>query len=833
MQRLWQFLTHRWVLRPLGLLLACTLAVLASAVLDTDPLWAIATVLGIAALWWLGARAWRRYRERGADPLAQAIAEPRNDARDEVPALRRAMLEAVGTIKTSKLGIMRGSAALYELPWYMIIGNPAAGKSSAISHSGLTFPLAGGRALHGVGGTRNCDWFFTTEGIVLDTAGRYSVEDSDRAEWLAFLGLLRRYRPRAPVNGIIIAASLADLVTGPPQKNMELARNLRTRVQELTEHLGVYAPVYIVFTKADLVTGFTDFFHGAQGTERDRAWGATIRFNRRRAHQDVLAFFDQSFDELHEGLKEMSQATMGMPGAMRPGVFTFPLEFAGTKPVLRSFLATLFEENTYQFRPVFRGYYFTSALQEGVAGDQTSQRVASRFQLELPAREEGQQESEGAGFFLRDLFRSVIFADKDLVARYTSPARTRLKYGAFVCAALTLGVALAGWSWSFSNNRQLVANVQEDLAKVVRIQDGRATLQSRMEALEVLQDRIEQLEKYRADTPLMLSFGLYQGDTLERKLRDEYFAGMRDVLVRPVAGELESLLAQMNKSELDPATQDGAGPQAAGQAYQQASPTSITDTYNALKTYLMLGDKTHAEVGHLNDQLTRFWRNWLVANRGGMPHEQMVRSAERLLTFYTANVEDPAWPQLQLKIGLLDTARENLRRVVRGTPARERVYADIKARASTRYPAVTVARIAGEQDAGIIAGSHAVSGAFTHQAWNGYVRSAIRDAASKELASTDWVLRTATRDDLTLEGSPEQIEKALTDLYKAEYISQWNRFVQGVTISSFQGFDGGIRAMNRLGDPQSSPVARVLALVHEQTSWDAPGGGSAAAAKAQ
>ena len=55
------------------------------------------------------------------------------------------MLAAIETIKTSKLGLKSGAAALYELPWYMIIGNPAAGKSSAILHSGLQFPFADGK----------------------------------------------------------------------------------------------------------------------------------------------------------------------------------------------------------------------------------------------------------------------------------------------------------------------------------------------------------------------------------------------------------------------------------------------------------------------------------------------------------------------------------------------------------------------------------------------------------------------------------------------------------------------------------------------------------------
>src|SRR5690606_29411889 len=119
--------------------------------------------------------------------------------------LRKRMAEAVRAIRSSRIGQTRGRGALYELPWYVIIGNPAAGKSTAILNSGLRFPFEDNRSnvIHGLGGTRNCDWYFTTEGIVLDTAGRYSVSAEDRLEWLTFLDLLRKHRPRAPINGII------------------------------------------------------------------------------------------------------------------------------------------------------------------------------------------------------------------------------------------------------------------------------------------------------------------------------------------------------------------------------------------------------------------------------------------------------------------------------------------------------------------------------------------------------------------------------------------------------------------------------------------------------
>jgi len=834
MSRLWQFLTNSRVLAVFGLLALSALLFLGADTLEIAALWAVLAVLVLLAAWgaWWLLRA--RKRKRLAAELTEAIvpsspeADKAHAARNDAAVLRKGMLEAINTIKTSKLGLTRGAAALYELPWYMIIGNPAAGKSSAIKHSGLTFPIPGSKAVQGVGGTRNCDWFFTTDGILLDTAGRYSVHEADRAEWFSFLDLLKKHRARAPINGILIAVSVAELAGGAPEASIELAKSLRTRVQELTECLGVYAPVYVIFTKADLIAGFADFFHDTERGERERAWGATLRYNRRSTPQDVLSFFDQHFDELHDGLKEMSLASMAANRsvAMRPGVFTFPLEFASLRPQLLAFLGTLFEENTWQFKPVFRGFYFTSALQEGTVENLASRRVASRFDLKLSALRAGQkgpQAEEQAGYFLLDLFRKVIFADRDLVKRYTSPASARLKYSAFFAATILLGCALGGWSWSYMGNRQLVANVQADLDKVSKLQARRSDLQSRLEGLEILQDRIEQLDKYRAGRPWALSFGLYQGGAVERKLRDEYFAGVREVMVLPVAGAIEGLLAETNAnaSQLDPNAR--AAPSARpGQPYQDVSPTNVGDAYNALKTYLMLADKSHAEPGHLNDQLTRFWRGWLAANRGTMSHEQTIRSAERLLTFVLAHVDDQAWPQITPKLSLLDTARENLRRVVRGTPARERVYADIRTRAATRFPAMTVARIVGEQDQGLVVGSHAVSGAFTREAWEKFVQGAIRDASNRELQSTDWVLKTVAKDDLTLEGSPEQIQKTLVDLYKADYAREWSKFVQGVTVSDLNGFEGSVQAMNRLGDPQTSPLAKVLKTVYEQTVWDDP-----------
>lgn len=842
MNRFWTLLFDTRVLGVIGIAALCAFLFLGASTLQLAAIYA-AVAIGIALTVWLvvwlvrkllARRAARNLEQALEDDAAKAQKAAARQGKAEAEVLRKRLHEAVKTIKTSKLGQTTGAAALYELPWYMVIGNPAAGKSTAIVKSGLKFPFAdnsGNQIIQGIGGTRNCDWFFTSEGILLDTAGRYSVHEEDRQEWMSFLSLLKKHRSKAPINGILIAASVAELSQAKPDAAIQLAKNLRQRVQELTEKLEVFPPVYLMFTKADLIAGFAEFFEDSDRAERDKVWGATLPYDT-QSRTDAVAQFDQHFDKLHDGLKEMAVARMSLHRgqALPPGVLTFPLEFSALKPALRSFVATLFEENPYQFRPIFRGFYFTSAVQEGTASNRASDRVAQQFALTPRAEHTTAMVVAENGLFLRELFSRVIFADRNLVKQYASRGKQRARAFTFAAAVGVLALALGGWSWSYLGNRQLVDNVRADLDKAIKLQKDRVDLASRLEALELLQDRIEQLQTYRDGRPLSIGLGLYQGEAIERKLREEYFNGVRQVMLVPVGQSIESFLAELNANaaKLQPMTkppESGAAPgntrPTAGR-FSEASPESVEDGYNALKTYLMLADRQRMEPGHLTDQITRFWRSWLEANRGAMPRDQMIRSAERMISFSMANLQDPAFPTLANNFGLIDQSRENLARVVRGMPARERVYAEVKARAATRFPPMTVARIVGDQDKESIAGSYAISGAFTKEAWTEYIEPAFKQAATTELQSVDWVLKTSARDDLSLEGSPEQIRKALTDLYKTEYVREWQRFMQGITIAEFPSFDAAVTHMNRLGDATNSPIKKLMTTLFDETSWDNP-----------
>lgn len=833
MSRLRSLLTDSRFLSFIGIAAVTAFFFLGAKTLQVAMIWAAVASAVLLCIWgivWLI----RRQRARKAGDAIGSMLEQQGDVMPkraggasaaEIETLKQRMQTAVKTIRTSKLGQMSGAEALYELPWYITIGNPAAGKSTAIVNSGLKFPFddGGNAVIKGIGGTRNCDWFFTTEGILLDTAGRYSVHEEDRDEWLGFLGLLKKHRSRAPINGIIVTVSIAELMGNSPSFAISLAKNLRQRVQELTERLEVFAPVYVLFTKVDLIPGFHDFFLDLDWNERDRVWGATIPYEQANGNE-LIALFDKHFDELYEGLRAMSVAQLSRVQGENslPGLLTFPSEFAAIKPSLQAFIATLFEDNPFQFKPIFRGFYITSAIQSPDIKPISNERIFKRFSLTgngaVPVRT-----ALSHGYFLKDLFSKVIFPDRNLVRQHTTRAKARLRQFAVLGAVFGLGLALAGWGWSYLNNRALLNNVVQDVAQAVKVQEGRMDLQSRLEALEIIQDRLIQLERFNAERPLSISLGLYQGERMAERLREEYFAGISNVMLLPVKERLESFLMEVNaQGENLKSGTDGKLRQVSTRTYREATPSHTEDGYNALKTYLMLADRERVDVGHLSDQITRFWRGWLEANRGTMSREQMIRSAGRILSFHLEQAARPDWPTIETNLVLVDEVRDKLRRVVRGMPAAERVYGEIKARASTRFAPLTVASLVGPDNAALITGSHVVSGAFTVEAWRDYVQPAIREAATSEQKNTDWVLQTSSKDDLTLEGSPEQIQKTLIAMYKRDYAEEWKAFVLGVNVASFPSFDQAVGAMNRLGDTQNSPLGHLIKRIFDETAWDNP-----------
>ena len=75
---------------------------------------------------------------------------------------------------------------------------------------------------------------------------------------------------------MLVAIPLSDIALAPPAERLAHAAAIRRRVKELQTRFGVRMPVYALFTKADLIAGFTEFFDDLDREKRAQVWGTTF-----------------------------------------------------------------------------------------------------------------------------------------------------------------------------------------------------------------------------------------------------------------------------------------------------------------------------------------------------------------------------------------------------------------------------------------------------------------------------------------------------------------------------------------------------------------------------
>jgi type VI secretion system protein ImpL len=486
----------------------------------------------------------------------------------DVLQLQQRFEEALAALQNSR----KNRTSLYELPWYIIIGPPGAGKTTAIVNSGLHFPLAqkfGKEALRGVGGTRNCDWWFTDRAILLDTAGRYTTQDSDQhsdaAGWLQFLTLLRKYRKRRPINGVLVAISLAELVAQTDAERGQHVAAVRQRLDELHRELKIQLPVYVVLTKSDLLAGFREFFDGLTQEGREQVWGMTFPLESSRAGT-ACEQFDGEFAQLLERLNARMLARMESERDVqrRALIFGFPRQLAGARRSLVSFLSDTFGPSEFEQSGWLRGVYFTSGTQEGTPIDRMLGALAATFGLGV--RVVNTQGVRGRSYFIHRLLAGVMIGESGLagINRRVEARQALVQTGAYVGIAALLVLSLGWLAVSYGRNHTHLQDVHTATRALTSI--GAAApddIAGTLVRLDAYRGVLDTAEKYEKDVPLSMRAGLYRGGSVAHLARDAYLRELNLNLAPAMAGAINDRLRSL-----------------AGQ------PDKL---YEYLKVYLMLG----------------------------------------------------------------------------------------------------------------------------------------------------------------------------------------------------------------------------------------------------
>lgn len=791
------------------------------------------------------AGAWSRRREKRKEAAAAAGDEgeskkgKRTRGKEKEPVaparayedLTRGAEEAVQWLRNTKLGAVDDAAAadaVYALPWFIVAGPPASGKTSLVLSSGFNFQTLPSQrhAEHRlVRPTRNCDWRVTDAAVFLDTSGRYQIEGASSDEWTALVETLKRYRGRRALDGFIVAVS-AEWAAGAGEAEIEQqAKTLRAHLDDVMRRTGVRFPVYLVWTHADAVEGFGQFFARMPRAERGEVWGATFPLEQAQAGS-ATGMLDVEFDALYEALTRQRLSRLGAADspAEQLGVFKFPSRVNEAREALTLFTSALFRPNPFSESPLLRGFYFTANVADG----RTVQSAARADEGATgAARPAVSTRTVGEGFFAERLFKDVLLRDKDLAAALQPPPRRpyRLRI-ALLAAAAVVGLSLlTGLGLSYFGNRRLIAEARERAARVeertrlglAREPGAQEPLEARLdiESIERLRETVSTLDAHeREGAPLVMRFGLYAGGDINPQARALYFEALTQRYFKPSLAAIEKdLRAFASGSPAATATEAPPLPasvNAEAPAPAEGSAPSEEETlgrhYDLLKAYLMLtAEPGRVEPTFLAAQLGDYWRAYSPPDMENVSRQQ--------LDFYTQQANRPGAPRAKADEKLVVQARARLA----AYPAVNRFYKRITTEINARTRQVTLGSILAGRGGGVLAGSYTVPGSYTIEGFREHISPAFK-SASEEISKDDWVMGAAKTGGGT--SASEADTSKLWSLYFRDYTDHWRRFLRGTGVARFRTKDDAVRALNAL-TATDSPMELVVETAARNTDLSA------------
>lgn len=706
------------------------------------------------------------------------------DKKAEIEALGSKFNESLEALKKTK----GGKSALFTLPWYIIIGPPGSGKTTALQESGLNFPAAqGGAKVRGIGGTRNCDWWFTEDGILLDTAGRYTTVAEDQEEWFAFLEMIRNSRKDKPINGAIVAIAIDELFRSTQTEIDRMAKDVRNRLDELAARLQAVFPVYMMFTKCDLIQGFVEYFEDFNKEQRGQVWGFTFPYALPdKQYTDV---FTEQVGKMAANIqaRQLELLATERPPHKKQNIYLFPRQFALAGEKMKEFLGALFHANAFQESAMLRGIYFTSGTQKGTPIDQILSRMGEA--MGLGATPEGSEDRiEKKSYFIHNLFTKIIFHDKTLARSSSKVLRKRRAVRLTMQISSLVALVLMSWVLlqSFFGNREIINEVEASGLAVHDMPAVTTVDVEQLRALDALRRDLSRLDEYRREgRPISLSFGMYKGDTMFEAGGKLYFQRLRPVYIDPcgerVEREVESLVSRL-------------GPSSSSDEYQK-----LLDLW---RVYRMLGGALKPQPPLISNVLKKEGR-W-TGPVAGLNADEIESLAGEQLEFYASQLEshfeseqgDSFGLHIKLNTQLSDRAAEKLS----GAFWIPSAYDAIIQHTSEKRKDLEIEDLVPINSAYLELRTEKTNlhrlDSYTQEAWDSDIKALI-DQRSIDLE--------ALYTELGIKRSKDDIRAELYEAHKSAHIGIWNRFLRQVypKPSLFSDVKDTNEALKVLAGPQS------------------------------
>eukprot|EP00003_Mantamonas_plastica_P022962 TRINITY_DN400_c0_g1_i2.p1 TRINITY_DN400_c0_g1~~TRINITY_DN400_c0_g1_i2.p1 ORF type:complete len:1196 (-),score=155.37 TRINITY_DN400_c0_g1_i2:2296-5883(-) len=786
----------------------------------------LAVVLVVVMLW--GSVLARRLRKVNLEK-----AEQKREQEDPILPMERRQQRLLDRQLASLKSNLPGRNGVYRLPWYLVIGLEDAGKTSLIQRAGQTYTLT--NVTRNNRTDRNpfgFDWWIGDDGVLIDPDGELLSQNQGQGAsaevqqrlWQHFMAWLEQNRSQRPLNGVVVAVDLAELSMASDNERQARALLLRTRLRELMENLGSRLPVYISFTKMDLLYGFGPFARSLSKEEKEQALGFTFHIASPAEQDDWLTEFSEQFAKLVEDLGHRLPAILAniRDQEERSAVYSFTRQMAGLKPVLEKYLADLLSADAFSTPAMVRGTYFTSVIQEGVPEDAFVSAAAANYQMTGPIQP-AQRSVRSASLFTRNLFPEIIYREAGLAGDNRRVVRARQRRMAMASVvALCAGAGMtAGWQHYFIRNADAATEVESRVQAFVDNwqpvgfepdSSGRNLLQP----LDELREATLAFGDHHDQWPVVSDMGLYQGHRVGPRVEASYL----DMLAYQYLPALMfGVMSEMSRA-----------------------PDGSNERLEHLRVLRMLYDASGRRTDIVSHYMRDYWQGLFPGQRQiqqklmghleyAMAHTDLAgmardgdSTADMALAPFRSSVQ---WAQHEL--GRM--------------PTPERVYRDLETEAAQEFstpfdlarasgPAfntafLTVDNFGEPRDPESSEPDPLVIPALLTR--EGLDKWFLRQSGSvTELALVDaWVL--GRRDDVNFSEADEaELRSHLQTLYAEHYVDAWRKSLSHLDIPGFEDLNHGVRILESLTGGHQ-PLAQLLRRVRENTHVVPAAEGEAAA----
>jgi type VI secretion system protein ImpL len=329
---------------------------------------------------------------------------------------------------------------VYAVPWYLVVGNPGSGRSTALHAMSLTWE--GNDAPFKTNApTALCTYWMPREAVFVEPEGSVLGPGRQPDQLKELCTELRAARPREPVDGLLLVLNIADFIDLEEGPLDAWANGLRRYLVEIGQALHAEVPTYVVLTRYDTLWGFAEVFGWAPERKKEDPWGFNLPLE--TPSQEALPRIKDQLDGLNARFENFCLAKLCSedPPEVRIRAFQHLGEVRALTERLRAVFSTIAMANSFERAPWIRAVTIGSAL-PGAGGDKMRAGVTRFFNMGLSQAQAAPVTGRPGGLPIHAFMSTVILPERDLVPLRTRWREDRVVLLAAIAAALLFTAAV-------------------------------------------------------------------------------------------------------------------------------------------------------------------------------------------------------------------------------------------------------------------------------------------------------------------------------------------------------------------------------------------------------